>query len=186
MAGRGPLPSGNARRRNAPTIPTTSLPASGRAESTPDVPANYELGEAGLRWWRWAWRTPQAAAWDDGAVFFVARRAQLEDEMAALRLVDSDELADVLRVTDDRERRDALEWLIRQLKGMVGGSTTLMREMRELDNRLGLNPKALAELRWTIVDDAPKEQKPTGDVEQPSNVRPLRPRPSVPGAAAAG
>jgi hypothetical protein len=25
-----------------------------------------------------------------------------------------------------------------------------MREMRELDNRLGLNPKAMADLRWSI------------------------------------
>ena len=83
---RGPLPKPGARRRNAPTIPTTSLKADGRGVPAPDSP--YALGEAGAAWWEWAWALPQACAWDDGALYAVARRAQLEDDMVALELND--------------------------------------------------------------------------------------------------
>jgi hypothetical protein len=37
-----------------------------------------------------------------------------------------------------------------------------MKEMRELDARLGLNPEALAKLRWTISDGG--ESKPVAPV----------------------
>src|SRR4051794_21308778 len=99
MAGRGPLPTGTAIRANKPTIPTTQLPASGRSGPVPDPPALYELGPKARDWWQWAWSTPQACGWDDGSLFFVARRAELEDA----------------------ER-----------------SSSSLREMRELDDRLGL------------------------------------------------
>lgn len=75
------LPTGTAVRRNAPTIPTTTLPASGRQAPAPTSP--YELGTAGHTWWTWAWATPQACAWDDGQLYAIARRARLEDAMAA-------------------------------------------------------------------------------------------------------
>lgn len=81
---RGPLPSPTRRRTNAPTIPTTVLPAAGRKGSIPKVPAHVVLGDAGRAWWRWAWRTPQAAGWDAGALMAVARRAWLEDQLAAV------------------------------------------------------------------------------------------------------
>lgn len=170
---RGPLPSGGAtRRRNAPTIPTTSLPAGGRKGRAPVPPLSYKLGPAGKAWWKWAWRLPQAAAWDDGALYAIARRAELEDELAAINSQPELDLSDL----DDQsllELKERIDWVLRALKSAAGGSATVMREMRELDNRLGLNPKALAELRWTIVDDTPaKAPAPT----KPSNVRQLRPR----------
>src|SRR4051812_39596724 len=59
----GPLPSPTRRRRNAPTIPTTELPASGRAGRIPKPPSWAHLGTAGQAWWKWAWRTPQSAGW---------------------------------------------------------------------------------------------------------------------------
>jgi hypothetical protein len=73
----GPLPTGEAARRHKPTIPTTTLPASGRSDPPPPCP--YELGPKGKRWWDAAWVTPQAAGWSDGDAYFVARRAELED-----------------------------------------------------------------------------------------------------------
>lgn len=77
----GPLPDPRRRRVNAPTIPTTALPASGRQGSAPRVPSWVKLGSAGKAWWRWAWSTPQACGWASGHEVAVARRASLEDEL---------------------------------------------------------------------------------------------------------
>lgn len=133
----GPLPTGDAIRRNKPTIPTTSLPASGRQGPPPDPPMLYVFGPKGLDWWGWAWRTPQACGWDAGSLFMVARRALLEDEV------------------------DAVE-----------NRLTVQREMRELDDRLGLTPKGLAQLRWKIVaDEEGKGSAPGPEVKQPPKRR---------------
>lgn len=159
----GPLPTGDAVRRNAPTIPTTNLPAAGRTAPVPDLPALYELGGRGLDWWAWAWRTPQACAWDDGSLFMVARRAQLEDDLHALEHIDLD--LEFLVGEDPSEAAWNLKLLIGKLKAMAGGKLAVAREMRELDDRLGLTPKGLAALRWKIVaeeDGKPAAKKPTG------------------------
>ena len=172
MAGRGPLPTGTAIRRNKPTIPTTSLPADGRKGPVPDPPATYELGPKAADWWAWAWTTPQAAAWSDGDLFALARRAMLEDDIDALGAVDLD-LAELLGIDDGREAVDRLEAMIRSLKGMASGKLQLMREARELDDRFGLTAKGMAALRWKIVDDAgaaggstPKAPARSGDRRQ--------------------
>src|SRR4051812_12862603 len=112
----GPLPSPERRRRNAPTIPTTSLPASGRRGPVPRVPDGYELGEAGRAWWVWAWATPQAAGWSTGDLYVVARRAALEDYRdVLLRAETGFDLGDLL----DDETGDQLRWLIGRLKGLA-------------------------------------------------------------------
>lgn len=166
---RGPLPSPDARRRNAPTIPTTDLPAAGREGPAPDCP--YELGDAGLAWWEWAWATPQAAAWDPGSLYVVARRAQLEDDVAAIEFVEaSDLLADLLDGSDEAVKR--VEWMLGVLKRSATGKSTLMKEMRELDERLGLTPKALAALRWKIVGT--RDESPESPAPSSSKVRRLR------------
>lgn len=162
---RGPLPSGNARRRNAPTIPTTNLPATGpKGSRAPKCP--YELGDAGSAWWRWAWKQPQAAGWDAGSHYAIARRAQIEDHRAALQLARSVSIEDTIAQLLDEAGQDSggeewqrlqaagrsIDFAVGQLKRLSGGDVALMKESRELDKRLGLDPKALAELRWTIVD----------------------------------
>lgn len=134
----GPLPTGDAVRRNAPTIPTTNLPAAGRPGPVPDPPVSYELGAVASDWWGWAWRTPQACAWDDGALFMVARRAKLEGDLHAME---------------------------------PGEGLAVMREMRELDDRLGLTPKGMAALRWKIVAD---DAKAAGQVAKPKGGRRLK------------
>lgn len=153
---RGPLPTGNARRRNKPTIPTTTLPADGFTGEVPECP--YELQPAGQEWWDFAWTLPQAAAWDDGAVYTVARRAQLEDDVATLDLTDDFDLAALLGMPED-ETIKQLTFVIGRLKAMAGGKLGIEKEMRELDKRLGLDPKALAELRWTIAAENTDEEK---------------------------
>lgn len=145
----GPLPDPNARRRNAPTIPTSVLPAEGNDGPTPVVPASYDLGAAGQAWWSWAWRLPQAAGWSAGDLYALARRASIEDDLVSLERADFD-LEELLGIEKDSERTSALEAIIRRLKALAGGKVSLMREARELDNRFGLTPKGLADLRWTI------------------------------------
>lgn len=158
---RGPLPNDKKRRRNKDTIPTTELPASGRKGRPPAAPKAYKFNKAATEWWKWAWGLPQAAAWDKGALYVIARRAQLEDEVAALD--DSEDLierihASVMRTLESEspedipERLQYLGLLVGKLKALAGGRMSLLKEMRELDAVLGLSPKALGQLRWKIVD----------------------------------
>lgn len=143
----GPLPQPTRRRRNAPTIPTTTLPATGRPGPAPRLPKSVELAAAGAAWWRWAWRTPQAAAWSTGDLYAVARRAQLEDDLAALRDVEGLDWDELGQVIDEWQQFKAVA---RSLASLVGGKLAIIREVRELEDRLGLTPKAMAQLRWTI------------------------------------
>ena len=147
----GPLPNPDRRRRNAPTIPTTNLPASGRKGRIPKPP--LELGDAGSAWWRWAWRLPQACGWSVGDFAMIGRRASLEDDLAALAKVDSLDAIELLSAEKASEVRE----LIERLAGLAANKLAVCREARELDDRLGLTPKGLAALRWKIVDDAPAE-----------------------------
>lgn len=148
---RGPLPDPDSRRRNAPTIPSTKLPVSGRSDPAPECP--YDLAAAGAVWWAWAWGTPQAAAWDSGALYVVARRARLEDDLAMLGFgEDFLELHDLLAGADD-EAVQRVEFALSTLKRSATGKLAIEKEMRELDGKLGLSPAAMAALRWMIVED---------------------------------
>ena len=145
----GPLPKENRARKNAPTIPTTNLPVAGRTEPAPRIPSWVHLGKAGRAWWKWAWRTPQAAAWSSGAVDFVARRASLEDDMAAISDVEGLDVYDIV----DADTLAAVRQVMGRLSALAIGKTQLCREMREIDDRLGLTPKGMAALRWKVVSD---------------------------------
>lgn len=175
---RGPLPDPDSIRRNKPTIPTNKLPASGYKGEVPAPP--YELGHCGSRWWEWAWTLPQADAWDDGAVYTLARRAALEDDIDALGLNDDLDLADLLGGADE-EAIKRVEHALQTLKRSASGRLAVEKEMRELDRRLGLDPKALAELRWTIVEE--DEETAEGTKPPGAKVRHLR---AVDSSAAAG
>lgn len=158
---RGPLPSDQKRRRNAPTIPTTSLPPDGFDAPTPTPPASTDLGPAGAEWWNWAWHTPQAAAWDAGALYAIARRASLEDDLAVVGNLESLDALDLANATPP-----AFRAMVLRLAGLATSRLTICREMRELDDRLGLTPKAMAQLRWKITDDGeerqPRSTQPAG------------------------
>jgi hypothetical protein len=167
----GPPPNPQARRRNAPTIATTVLPAEGRTAPPPDVPEQYELGESGMAWWDWAWRVPQATQWDEGTTYLVARRARLEDDLAALDFVDHVDLADLLAGAATDAIRNA-EWALSTLKRSASGATGLMKEMREIDDRLGLSPKSMVALRWSVAESAePAATSSSDDVAQIADYR---------------
>ena len=153
----GPLPNQQRRRRNAPAIPTTDLPAGGRKGAIPKPPEWVDLGKAGMAWWKWAWRTPQSAAWSTGDRPLVARRALLEDYLAARSLGDSLQLEDFLDLDSSYEALEVVKFTIDKLVQLAGGGLGIMRECREIEDRLGLTPKALAALRWKIVDADPRQ-----------------------------
>lgn len=90
-------------------------------------------------------------------MYFVARRAVLEDHAVALSFADSLGVADLFD-EGNKEAARRVEWALNQLRKSATGEVALMKEMRELDNRLGLNPKALLDLRWSIGD--PGEDEP--------------------------
>lgn len=142
----GPLPTDNPRRRNAPTIPTTQLPASGRKGPVPKPPKWLHLGDAATAWWRWAWKTPTAAAWSAGMEPFVARRAMLEDELGH-----ADTVADRLKVLREiREHDDRL--------GLSPKSQAALRHKVVDDSDADVEPAVAAKTsRWRdlrIVDSA--------------------------------
>lgn len=154
----GPLPDPNHRRRNQPTVPTTDLPAGGRKGAAPKIPAGYELGDQGLAWWTWAWHTPQAAAWSRGDLYLIARRARLEDDCASLEVLgfEPPPCDDELLVEYLKE----IKQVVQLLKSLSGGRLAVLKEIREIDDRLGLTPKGLAALRWKIVAE---EEKPAAE-----------------------
>lgn len=190
----GPLPKPQSRRRNPPTIPTTSLPVSGRKGRTPRVPSEYKLGDAGRAWWKWAWGLPQAMAWDSGSLYALARRARLEDDVVALRSppkLDLEPIIEMIAVSAStgesdlellRSMAEHIRYVLGVFKSLAGQKSVIEREMRELDDRFGLTPKGLAALRWKIVEDP--DQAAAAPVSAPKEkVRRLR---AVDPRAAAG
>lgn len=83
----------------------------------------------------------------------MARRASLEDDLAALeevRGLDFDELiGDEVKAAEVRQA-------VQRVSALATGRLQICKEMRELDDRLGLTPKAMAQLRWTIKDEGEK------------------------------
>lgn len=135
---RGPLPQSQKHRANAPTYANVALPRAGRKGRTPSPPAWLDLGEVGLAWWKWAWRTPQATQWDSSVAPLVARRAALEDQWNG--------------TFKDKNGEE------------ITPPASLMKSVLDLDDRLGLSPKALAMLRWSIVDETPADEGHDADI----------------------
>lgn len=155
----GPLPNPQRRRTNAPTIPTTTLPAEGRSDPPPKIPAYVKLGKTGRAWWRWAWSTPQAAAWALGHEGTVARRAALEDDLGALEQVEGLDFTDLI---GDETLAGDVRAAVQRVAALATGRLQIMKEMRELDDRLGLTPKAMAALRWSIAAPSAEEKPGPG------------------------
>jgi hypothetical protein len=124
----------------------------------------YELGAAGTAWWKWAWKTPQAEGWDDGALYTVARRAQLEDERAAIEIADEDDLIATLLEGAEPEAIRRVQYALQRLSASATGSATLSREMREIEKQLGLGPKAAKELGVKPKSPAQPTKNPVNEI----------------------
>lgn len=137
-------------------IAPKALPAAGRRGRPPKCP--YDLAAGGRAWWNWAWSTPQATQWNRGDHYHVARRAQLEDDQAALAFDDDLDLNDLLAGADP-DAIARVKWALTLLKQLASGALAVKKEMRELDTRLGLNPQGMAALGWVIATEDKKTKK---------------------------
>lgn len=128
MAGNGPAPSPNARRRNVrPAF--RRLPLAGRRGDPPAFPlARSTAAERAL--WAELWASPQACAWE---------------ELGWIRTV-----ARYTRIAIMAERRTAHGYVL--------------TEARQLEDRLGLNPRAMRSLGWEITGDAAESTSEASDV----------------------
>lgn len=93
----------------------------------------------------------------------VARRASLEDDLAALQQVEGLDF-EVLVDAKAPEVRQAVQ----RVAALATGKLQICREMRELDDRLGLTPKAMAQLRWRIGDPGEESAEQAGNVVTPA------------------
>lgn len=117
----------------------------------------YELGEAGAAWWAWAWESPQAARWDAGVTYTVARRARLEDDLAALGMVEEFDVESFM-ADDPVEATRRLKWMLEALKGSASGLVALSAAMDRLDAQLGFGAKSMHGLGWK-PDEKPAVSK---------------------------
>ena len=132
MAGIGPLPTGNARRRNAPTIPTDTLDPNGRDG---DVPEPIEpLNELERRYFDWAWTTPAACGWHWSDAEIVADWARLK--ALASRYV----AGEIVKTGKDGAEVPA------ELP------SALLTQITNREDRLYLSPSARKKARTTMVE----------------------------------
>src|ERR1039458_6768545 len=125
----GPLPTPNRRRRNAPTFATSRLDSEGRSGRKPACP--YKLGDAGKKFWTWAWETPQALKWGDWARYTVARRAALEDDLENLDLVNTLGICDLLEMDEGSEMAQRLDSILKTLKRLAGNKMAVIKADRK-------------------------------------------------------
>jgi hypothetical protein len=130
-----PKPPAQRRRRNnvPPSRAERRLPASGRSGVAPDPPV--PLGAAGMRWWSWAWSTPQATMWThEGFSEALGKRAELEDL-----------------------------WETGAINPMVDPLKILAVMMR-LDDGFGFTPRAAAQLHLSFEDAEPEDATPAAPI----------------------
>lgn len=144
----GPLPTGNARRRNAPTLPTDALDVDGR---TSDVPEPlFDLSTPERRFYEWAWSTPAACAWHWSDAELVADWARLKS-LASRYMA-----GEILKFGKDGEAFPA------ELP------SALLSQITAREDRLYLSPSARKKGRTAIVPTAePTSATTTGNVTTP-------------------
>jgi hypothetical protein len=98
----------------------------------------------------------------------VGRR--LEDDLAALDFNDRVDLQNLLGPDVDKDSIRQVKDALDTLKRSASGKTVLMKQMLELDDRLGLTPKSMAGLRWTVVEP-PAPEADHSDVAQIDDYR---------------
>lgn len=119
--GRYPNPDGERRNRNAASFDWTVLPAEGRQGPPPALPGWRSWSERTLQWWADLWATPQASMWDPSG-----------RSMHAMALLHHELMLDEERDAKDRK------------------ASSLTAEMRQHEDRHGLTPKAMLQLRWRV------------------------------------
>src|ERR1041385_8963039 len=168
MAGMGPAPKPNARRRNA-TVATVELPAAGREGATPPWPLladitlstqrdtaqraaddlELSLDEPTLTGRRRTTVQRKADAARDAAAILTAQLVAQERVEAELweQLWALPQAVEWERAGWTREVAQYVRWKARAEQGDLDAS----REARQMADRLGLSPLALLRLRWKVA-----------------------------------
>lgn len=171
MAGMGPAPKANARRRNA-TVAMVELPAAGREGDPPAWPLladialqtqrdsaqrsaddlELSLAEPDLTGRQRAALQRKADAARQSAVILTAQLEAQERVEAELwiQLWALPQAVEWERSGWVREVAQYVRWKARAEQGDLDAS----KEARQLGDRLGLTPLAMLRLRWKVTDDA--------------------------------
>lgn len=140
-----------------PTIPQTSLPDQGYQGEIPD-PIRPLDGYAKV-YWDWAWSTPQAAMWDKGTAGAVTTLSEIHRDIEALEsmsgIASKMSFYDLLECTDPSMGPVAKQLgdLFGGLLKMVTNKKGLVAEARSYESVLGLNPKAMSDMRWKVLKE---------------------------------
>lgn len=123
MAGMGRYPKDDLsrRNRNERSFDWTTLPPEGRAGPAPKLPPLRVWAAATVVWWEDLWSTPQAVMWDQSGRT-LHTLAILHHQL----IVDGDEAP------------------------AASKASSIAGEMRQHEDRHGLTPKAMLQLRWRI------------------------------------
>lgn len=132
----GPAPTRNPRRGQRGRPDWRQLPAGGRTGRVPRWPLPPVEDPRLAPLWRQLWATPQAVAWEElGWIRTVARYAVL-----------------VLAAEDE----------VLNPSGERGPNATLLGEVRQMEDRLGLTPMSMRRLLWEVVEPAQEQEQPAG------------------------
>lgn len=114
----------------------TDLPAEGRLGPPPKLPQLGGWCEQTRDAWAELWSSPQATAWD-----------QTGRTMHGWAVAHHELHRDLYYDDNGKPIQPP-------------NKTALLAEMRQIEDRHGLNPKAMLQLRWRIVEDEPEVSAP--------------------------
>lgn len=123
VAGRYPKDESSRRNRNEPTFDWVVLPFDGREGDAPELPGDREFTKWTEKAWQSLWSRPQAVMWDQSG-FTLHRWAVLHHQL----------------LLDDEKVETA-----------KSKAASISAEMRQIEDRHGLSPKAMLQLRWKIA-----------------------------------
>lgn len=165
MAGMGPAPNPNRRRRNA-TVPMVPLPATGRSGCAPpwplgaDIVTRAKLQVAEDKVEELGWKLAEGKPVQSQLTRAKERVAELQ-AVVDIQYERELELWRELWRLPQAVAWERLLWL-REVAQYVrwkvlgeSGDLDAAKEARQLADRLGLSPLALLRLRWEIVDQMP-------------------------------
>ncbi|MBM9621018.1 hypothetical protein ACFQ60_22460 [Streptomyces zhihengii] len=188
MAGMGPAPNPNSRRRNA-TLPMTLLPAAGRPGDAPRWPllddvaltarrdaARRQADELELQLTEPELTGRRRTALQKKADAAVTEANILTKKVEAQSAVEAELWAELWRLPQAvmwerhgwiREVAQYVRWKVAAELGDLDAS----KESRMLADRLGLNPLAMLRLRWEVSSDEVAEARAARPARRAGDVR---------------
>jgi len=144
MSASYPKPDGQKVTRHEPAFGWVDLPAAGRPGPPPPLPSYVTWSVYTKRAWAEMWASPQATQWDQSGRTLVGWAELVEQKVRAERARVSPPpaliAAGLLEIKG---------W--EKLFGHKAPAVSVYGELRQIEDRHGLNPKAMLQLRWRIT-----------------------------------